>query len=60
MCGPYFRDIDVDENCNTIPNSQTADFGTSYANDTGLRGITFFTRLPNFTVKEIEIFEITE
>jgi hypothetical protein len=34
--------------------------GLSYANGTGRDGQTFFTGSPNFTVKEIEVFEITD
>jgi hypothetical protein len=51
-------DIFVSDNCNTNTNSYTAYFGTSYVNNTGLNGRTFFTGSDQFQVKEIEVFEI--
>jgi hypothetical protein len=59
-CGPLFCDIGVDNNSNANTRSYTDRFGTSYANDTGLDENTFFTGSPRFTVKEIEVFEITD
>jgi hypothetical protein len=57
--GPRFRDIAVSDDCNANAKSYTSLFGTSYANDTGLPRETFFTGLAKFTVKEIEVFEVT-
>jgi hypothetical protein len=57
--GPDFCDIGVSDNCNANTNSDTS-LGGTYANDTGLDGPTFFTGLHWFTVKEIEVFEITD
>jgi hypothetical protein len=59
-CGPCFRDIAVLDNCNAKDSSSTSYFGESYTNDTGLDGKTFFTGSERFTVKEIEVFEITD
>jgi hypothetical protein len=63
-CGPHFWDITVSDNCNANTNSHTGNFGWHYTNDTGLGGpvfhSTFFTGSPNFKVKEIEVFEITD
>jgi hypothetical protein len=59
-CGPHFQDICVRDNCNANTDSWTADFGHSYRNDTALDEDTLFTGSPNFTVKEIEVFEITD
>jgi hypothetical protein len=56
--GPNFWDIGVKDNCNANTDSWTYHFGRSYANDTGLFGNTFLTRSGNFTVREIEVFEI--
>jgi hypothetical protein len=59
--GPCFcHGICVANNCNANTVSFTSYFGTSYANDTGLPGQTFFTGSWEFTVKEIEVFEITD
>jgi hypothetical protein len=58
--GPHFYDIGVSDLCNATTKSFTSDFGLSYANDTGLEGETFFTGSQSFTVKEIEVFEITD
>jgi hypothetical protein len=58
--GPDFTDIGVSDNCNTNAGSYTSNFGDAYANDTGIAGFNFFTGSRNFTVKEIEVFEITE
>jgi hypothetical protein len=56
--GPYFDDIYVSDDCNANTDSRTS-LGYRYINDTGLDGETVFTGSPNFKVKEIEIFEIT-
>jgi hypothetical protein len=48
-------DFGVSDNCNSWTN-----LGTSYTNDTGLDGKTFFTGSRNFQVKEIEVFEISK
>jgi hypothetical protein len=59
--GPDFNDIGVYGIYNSShPDSYTCCFGTSYANDTGLDRETFFTGPGKFTVKEIEVFEITD
>jgi hypothetical protein len=58
-CGPHFNDIVVCDNCNTVTNLSFS-FGVSYANDTRLDDKTFFTGSERFTVKEIEVFEITD
>jgi hypothetical protein len=57
--GPHFWDIGFDGLCNADTLSFTG-LGHSYANDTGLDGETFFTGSRKLTVKEIEIFEITD
>jgi hypothetical protein len=54
------NDIVVLDNCNRNPNSDTASFEIRYANDSSLNGRTFFTGSHTFTVKEIEVFEITD
>jgi hypothetical protein len=57
--GPNFNDIRVSDNCNANTDSDTY-LGTVYTNDTGLDGETFFAGSPQFKVKEIEVFEITD
>jgi hypothetical protein len=57
--GPHFYDISVSDNCNANTGSLTCPFPDSYLNSTGLPGVTFFTGSDSFTVKEIEVFEIT-
>jgi hypothetical protein len=61
--GPDFCDIGVVDNCNANAKSWTSYFGEKYTNDTRLGGNpprnTFFTGSERFTVKEIEVFEIT-
>jgi hypothetical protein len=59
--GPNFGDIRVhdgysSDTCLYCPYN----FGRCYTNDTGLYGRTFFTGSGNFTVEEIEVFEITD
>jgi hypothetical protein len=46
--GPHFYDIRVSDNCNANTDSYASVFGSSYANDTGLDGETFFTGAENF------------
>jgi hypothetical protein len=58
--GPNFWDIRVSDNGNANTDSSTFLFGGSYANDTGRDGRNFFTGSDYFTVKEIEVFEITD
>jgi hypothetical protein len=58
--GPYFYDIVVWNDCNRNASSSASGFGNWYRNDTGLDRETFFTGSPHFTVKEIEVFEITD
>jgi hypothetical protein len=55
-CGLHFVDIVVFNSCA----ANTYGFGRRYTNDTGLDGKTVFTGSPDFQVKEIEVFEITD
>jgi hypothetical protein len=58
--GPYFgQDLSVCGNCSAHNGSGTR-LGSVYTNDTGLEGQTVFTGSWDFTVKEIEVFEITD
>jgi hypothetical protein len=59
--GPHFYDFGISDRCN-LPdtNSFTSRFGSSYVNDTGLDGRTFFTKSEYFRVKEIDVFEIRD
>jgi hypothetical protein len=59
--GPTFGDgdISVSNNCNSNTDSHTSFFNNVYTNDTGLDSETFFTGSRNFTVRDIEVFEIT-
>jgi hypothetical protein len=60
--GPTFggnHDIHVADCCNNNTNSYT-NLGCSYANDTGIAGNQFFTGESNFTVKEIEVFQVSD
>jgi hypothetical protein len=57
-CGPHFHDICVRDNCTANTNSYTS-LGEYYANGTRPNERTFFTGSGHFTVKEIEVFEIT-
>jgi hypothetical protein len=57
--GPCFGDISVHDNCNANTYSFTS-LGSSYTNSTGIEGKAFFTGSQNFTVNEIEVFEITD
>jgi hypothetical protein len=58
-CGPHFHDICVSNGLSGQANSWT-ELGRSYTKDTGLDGTTFFTGSKVFTVKEVEVFEITD
>jgi hypothetical protein len=62
--GPTFGyggpDICIYENCQADTDSSTWYFGKTYTNGTGLDGETFFIGSENFTVKEIELFEIID
>jgi hypothetical protein len=58
-CGPDFCDITVADDGDKNEKSYTRFFGGSYGNDTGLDAETFFTGSGCFTVKEIEVFELT-
>jgi hypothetical protein len=56
--GPHFLDIWISDKCNA--NTRSCSYlGDSYANDTVLDGRTVLTSSQFFTVKEIEVFEIT-
>jgi hypothetical protein len=57
---PHIYDISVYDNCSANTRSWTYNFGCSYLNDTDRNGNTFFTGSEKFTVKEIEVFEITD
>jgi hypothetical protein len=57
--GPHLGNISISNNCNANVNSRSC-LGEFYVNDTGLDGQTVFTGSQNFTVKEIEVFEITD
>jgi hypothetical protein len=60
--GPTFgggNGIQVADGCNNNTNSYTS-LSTSYANDTGIAGNQFFTGEHNFTVKEIEVFQVSD
>jgi hypothetical protein len=57
--GPHFVDfriVDRDNVCDVY----TGDFGSSYANNTGIAGERFFTGNPKSKVADIEIFKITD
>jgi hypothetical protein len=56
--GPNFCDIAVQDSYSRDNSAHR--FGRSYENDTGLDGKTFLTGSEGFTVKEIEVFEITD
>jgi hypothetical protein len=54
--------IGIPDDCNENNNSHTNGYSLekpTYANDTGLPGSTLFTGEKNFTVKELEIFEVS-
>jgi hypothetical protein len=60
--GPLFgggADICVADGCNNSTSSYT-NLGGSYANDTGIAGNQFFTGEGKFTVKEIEVFQVSD
>jgi hypothetical protein len=54
----YNHDISVYGSCDT-PTSQYTSLGHSYVNDTGIDGKQVFTGEYNFTVKNIEVFQIS-
>jgi hypothetical protein len=59
--GPIFGggpDIIISNECNSNERNHTRSFGDTYQNTTGLDSSTFFNGNKNFTVKEIEVFEI--
>jgi hypothetical protein len=63
MWGPVFGcfspDFAIHSDCHMEGSGTHAGgFGKTYRNGTGLKGETFLTRSQNFTVKEIEVFEI--
>jgi hypothetical protein len=58
--GPIFADLAVCDNCGKCDASEAFYFGSCYTNDTGLDDETFFTGSRTFTVKEIEVFEISD
>jgi hypothetical protein len=53
-------DLSIAGNCNANTDGDTKGFGQTYTNDTGLDGKTLFTGSVKFTVREIEVFEITD
>jgi hypothetical protein len=58
--GPaFYDDLAIVARCNERTESYTRDFGSTFTNDTGLPGGSFFTGSTHFQVKEIEILEIT-
>jgi hypothetical protein len=60
MYGPTFgggHDFHVCDECHTS-NSNYSNFGHTYRNDTGIDGARVLTGASNFTVKEIEVFEV--
>jgi hypothetical protein len=60
--GPVFgggHDIYAADGCNNNTNSATS-LGYSYANDTGIARDQFFTGEISFTVKEIEVFQVSD
>jgi hypothetical protein len=61
---PFFGyappDISIAGNATAPFKSYALGFGTTYVNDSGFDGATFFTGGRYFTVKEIEVFEVTE
>jgi hypothetical protein len=60
--GPAFGkdDLWVESKCNQNTASRTRGFGEVYANNSGRDGKTFFTGMAYFTVREIEVFEISD
>jgi hypothetical protein len=60
--GPIFgagHDICVLNDCHASTSNYTSGFGKTYVNDTGREGETFLTGGPRFTVREIEVFELS-
>jgi hypothetical protein len=64
LSGPFFGyappDLSVAGNATGELKSYTHGFGTTYTNDSGMDGRTFFTGSRYFTVHEIEMFEVIE
>jgi hypothetical protein len=60
LWGPRFSDIGVYDNCNANAVNFADHFGDNYINDTGLCAETFFTGSQKFTVKEIEVFRLSD
>jgi hypothetical protein len=58
--GPAFYDVRVATNKRPYNAGSTSNFGSVFANDTGLDGKTFFTGSKDFIANEIEVFEITD
>jgi hypothetical protein len=61
--GPAFGagyDLGVADACDSNADSYTRAFGGTYANDTGIESARFFTGGPQFTVDEIEVFEMVD
>jgi hypothetical protein len=57
--GPDFWNIYVADQCNDNMDSGSY-LGSSYVNDTGVDGNTFFTGAKHFQVKEIEVIEVLD
>jgi hypothetical protein len=60
--GPVFGDghtLSVCDQCHTS-NGSYSNFGTAYANDTGIAGNQVLAGTQNFTVEEIEVFELVD
>jgi hypothetical protein len=53
-------DIWIAENCTQNNHSSTGTFGQKYQNDSGYDGRTFFTGAEHFTVREMEVFAVTD
>jgi hypothetical protein len=58
-CGPHFLDLSVSDKGNANTDSR-AWLGNAYANHSGLSGDTLLTGSWKFTLKEVEVFEITD
>jgi hypothetical protein len=58
--GPFFSGICIHNNCNKTTQNFCGSFGITYTNDTGMDGSKVLTGSEYFTVKEIEVFEITD
>jgi hypothetical protein len=61
MYGPAFAgdsDLAVRDHCQNA-NVNYSNLGVSYANDTGIAGTQVLTGSERYTVKEIEVFQVT-